>query len=672
MYLVSIDFSKNNLLTEQLNVRSFYGLQVMNCYLTELQLKNFSDIQIDVAYITDCENKFDYQLFDVVNIETSHFKKLLFSLKADDNIILFRNDVYFEVDLSNSINNLKSHKVICLQDEKGFCFAVSCTVKTLINLHNKGIDFSELFLNYKKFADDFLTFNSYIKILNNVNSYKCVLFDILNRKTSFHPPYIAEGVFTEGRFPKGDFSIVPPVYLGENIQIESGSVIGPNTIIYNNTLISKESSIKNSVLFENVFISSNCFVDGSVCCENSSVKRNSAVFSGSVIGANSLVGEDITIENNSIIRKNVRYDKFIKSPFNNKPISNFKDKFQGLRPDKATLLGSAVATVFNKPKVLVAGDGSFNSLSIKLAFLSGFIASGGECFDVGTTFQSHIFFCSSFCECDYAVYFTGNSSGTNVEIFNSDNKPLNNAECVNLFDYCNKGKFVFVNVDGFKTIRQLHGMKRVYIREVTALFDRELDFNIIVDCKNPLLYETLNELFKKIGIKDKSSKKVYVSMNDSGTSVSIKYKEKVYTQRDLRRVVFFYLKSKKNCVSSETDMYQNIWKSDSVYLLFVLLNIINISEQNIEEIISDLPDFYINKRYVKCSLKKGERAKFLSGISESFYKNDRYNIALKNGLVKIEDLPGSDHLKILCASENYSFSNELCAFFEDFLGGLNT
>jgi NDP-sugar pyrophosphorylase family protein len=61
------------------------------------------------------------------------------------------------------------------------------------------------------------------------------------------------------------------------VQIESGSVIGPDTIIYNNSLISENTKIMNSVLFENVYVSSNCFVDGSVCCDNASIKRNTTL-----------------------------------------------------------------------------------------------------------------------------------------------------------------------------------------------------------------------------------------------------------------------------------------------------------------------------------------------------------------------------------------------------------
>ena len=190
------------------------------------------------------------------------------------------------LDLNMNFNE----KPLILKDKNEGAFLLAGSIGYLKSLCNKNIKLTELFKNSEKFNADFRTVDMhYFKHLRNIRSYKSLLFDILNKKTNYKPPFVAEGVFTSGVISKGDFSIVPPVYLDEVVQIENGSVIGPNTVIYNNTLISENTSIKNSVLFENVFVSSGCFVDGAVCCDNASVKRYSAVFSGSIIGKNALI-----------------------------------------------------------------------------------------------------------------------------------------------------------------------------------------------------------------------------------------------------------------------------------------------------------------------------------------------------------------------------------------------
>lgn len=668
MFLISVDFSKDNLLTEQLNVRSFYDLPVLNCSLIEHQLKNFADITIQKAYLMNGGDYInDISFINTVSVDLANIYRDMPSFTGDSNVFLFRNDVYFECNISEKHSSVACEEIIGIKNNEGFCFAAFCSLKALKKLYNRNIDFFELMNNHGKYISSYINADGYTKELKTVENYKSLLFDILNGVTIFKPPYIAEGIFTDGIVPKGDFSITPPVYLGDLVQIENGSTIGPNAVIFNNSLVSKNTSVKNSVLFENVYVSSNCFIDGAICCENSSIKRNSAVFAGTVIGANALIGEDITVENNSLIHKNVRYDNYLKSPFTNKISNSFKDKFQGLSPEKAALLGSAVAVVFGKPRILIASDGEPNSQSIKLAFLSGLISSGAESFDVGNTFKSHIFFCCKFCECDYSVFVSGRGGGTNVEIFNSKNEILSKAECYNLFDFCNKGEFLYVKPNECKNVRQIHGLRRMYIREVTSLFENNLCFFPRVICENKLLLKTFEEILKKVTQNTNTQPKMHITLNDNGTNASIKYNDTVYTEKDLKRLVFFYSKKKENAIYFDYNAYADLWKADSVFLVFAVIKILNITGENIDSLITALPSFYTNSKIVISSLKTGETAKKIDDLRSVNYKHSCYNIKLKNGLVKVVKNRFSNETKIICAAENMSVCTELCDFVGDLL-----
>lgn len=44
-------------------------------------------------------------------------------------------------------------------------------------------------------------------------------------------PQIAQGIFAKGELPKGDFHLIPPVYIGENVEIAPGAQIGPDCVI---------------------------------------------------------------------------------------------------------------------------------------------------------------------------------------------------------------------------------------------------------------------------------------------------------------------------------------------------------------------------------------------------------------------------------------------------------
>lgn len=667
MYLFILDFSENNLLTEQIDIASLYDLPVLNKLLIEHQLINFTDLSVDKSFLINFTRKIEFPVFDAVSVEEKNIFKELMLIDNEEKFIVLRNDVYFEINNLNSIIT-GQNELASIKDKNGLIFCVFGSIGQLKRIYNKNFTIYDVFkqMNYfTSICED--SFNGYVKNLNGIASYKTLLFDILNGKTLYKPPFIAEGVFTEGDVPEGDFSIVPPVYFGKGVQIESGAVVGANTVIYDYSLVSKNTSIKNSVLFENVYISSNCYIDGTVCCDNASVKRNTAVFSGSVIGADALIGEDMTLENNSIVNKKVRFDKFNNYPFRNKKDFPFNSKFQGVTPDKSALLGSAVAVVFKKPKIIVGSDYSPNALSIKLAFLSGLIASGSRCVDVGVTFKSHLFFSLRYCDCDFSVFFSDTGGGTNIEIFNSKNEELTKTDFCNLFDFCNRGNFIFEKSAENEYVRQIKGLKKMYIREITAFSLEDLPYVDEVVCENKILLKILNEILNKCTKKDNRENGISVLMDGSGTNVNIKSRGKIYTQTNLKKLVFFYTKSEQNTKIFESDFYKWLWRYDSVILFMVVLNIIKISGKELGVLIEELPKFYIKTNCINLKSNNSEIAEKISSKFPFNHQKGVFNIKCNDEHVKVLNNSDDGKVKIIASSKCMAVSEELCNFFSEFL-----
>ncbi len=670
MYLFCVDFSRNNLLIEQIGEDSFYNLPVTDRALIEHQITKFAGLSITKSFLIGADKGINLSLFETIMIEECDIFKELALIDNNESFIAFRNDVYFEIKDSDFAVDF-NEEFITLKDKSNLAFLVAGSIGHLKSLCNKNIKLTDAFKNIEKLncrckvVDD-----GYIKHLDTVKSYKRLLLDILNQRTNYKPPFVAEGVFTAGVIPKGDFSIIPPVYLGDAVQIESGSVIGPNTVIYNNTLISENTSIRNSVLFENVFVSSACFVDGAVCCDNASIKRNSAVFSGSVIGSDALIGEDMTLENGSIINKNVRYDKFNTQPFRSKSIVELNNKLQGFTPDKASLLGSAAAIVFKSPKIIVGCDGSVSALSLKLAFMSGLIASGGECIDVGITFKSQLFFSSSFCDCDYSVFFSGIGGGTDIEIFNSDNETLSKTQYCNLFDFCNKGEFVYKESNKCKNIRQIKGLRRMYIREITAFSELNLPCVSGVVCSNPLLLKTLEEILKICNGKIGCDNGFIIHMNESGTNVNIKFKGRVFSQKALKKLIFFFFKEEKSIKFFESDLCKKLWRFDSVFLIMAVLNIIKYSGESLDNLLKNTPSFYIRTDSVNLKCKESQLAEKISSKFRYNHQNGAFNIMADDGYVKVINDKENDKIKVIASSEKMAVSEELCRLFTELLPGV--
>lgn len=663
MYLVFVNFSENNsLLTEQLNVRSFYDLSVLNKSLPELQLINFSDSDIREVFLLDSEKAIDFPLFRFKNVIQTDFLKKLYEFNSSDKILLLRNDVYFESDIAEYEQHHKADDMLAFADNDGLCYGVLTSVATLRRLFNKNTSFADLFTHSQKLADVQIVTRGYIKLLKTVKDYKYLLFDILNGKTNFKPPHIAEGIFTEASVPESDFSIIPPVYIGNSVQIESGSVIGPNAVIQNNTLISSDTSIRNSILFEDVYVSSHCYINGAICCKNSSIKRNSAVFGGSVIGENSLVGEDMLVENDSVINKNVKFDRLTKSPFTQKMNSVFHSEFNALSPDKAALLGSAIGMVLKKPRVLIASDGSPDSLAIKLALLSGLILSGAECFDIGVSFKAFVFFGLSYCECAYSIFISSYNGATDIEIFNSENIALSKTDCCNIFEFCNKGQFGPAQPKACKPIRQIHGLRRMYIREITSAFTDNIENFPVIDCKNEMLLKLFEEIKTKIAGANNKKEKIYIKINDSGTKASITFKGKAYSEKTLKKLVHFYFEKAQNNCKNINNYYKRLWKKDSFFLVFSVIYIIIKAKKDISLLVEELPVFFIESKTITANLRAGDFARKFNDFNNFYFKNNACNIPLKNGLVRVLKSDNFNKLKICCASSDLSVSKEICDF----------
>ncbi len=664
MYLVFVDFSENNLLTSQIGIDSFYELKVLNKYLAEHQLLNFVELPIEKVFMLNSEEREGNFLFEIVYLcENDLFKQLLY-LNDEDTVMIIKNNVYFELDFENICKNVNDSEVVKDDDNNPFCIITK--VSGIKKILNKNLSLRDIFSEERRFTEIKCKKKAYIKPLQSVRDYKALLNDIIKGETLYKPPFVAEGVFTDSVIPVGDFSIIPPVYIGSGVQIESGSTIGPQTVVYSNTLIAENTSVRNSILFENVYVSSGCFIDGSVCCNNASVKRNTAIFSGSVIGSDALIGEDMTVENNSVINKNVKYDKFNKSPFESKRYFSFDSKFQGLAPDKASLLGSAFATVFRKPKIIVASDGQVNSLSLKLGFISGFMASGGECLDGGVMFKSQILFSSMFGDCEYSVFFSGIGGGTDITIYNSSFQELSRSDCCNLFEFCNSERVSYVSSDECKTIRQIRGLSRVYIREITAFSEEGLPCVDEIVCENKYLVRILECIFNACENNNEYKHKIIVYINDYGTSLNIKQDNVIYSDKQLKKIVFFYLKNSKNTLF-ESEGYNNLWRYDSVVLLLQVLNIMKKTDKLLSELISELPDCFITGKKVKVSDKNSAIALKISKYYPVYYRNNCFNIPCDKGLVKLKKSDRDKNIRVLCSSDSVDVSKELCDIFCSFL-----
>lgn len=640
MFVMLIDF--NNYICEWAGCKSVLELPIFSESLYSLMYKNISRLSFEQLYV--CSRNFSGDMKGSQTIYVDGINEI--SAKPRELILILFSDRFIDID-EGFVSLIKSANDNCkIVSENGDIISVVLSYEHFNSLHFNYTDNPDK--NFD-FINDEAVFDGYCKKITEPYEYKEFLTDILNKKTTLMLPEIAEGIFVEEKLPQGNFSIIPPVYFDKDIQVESGSVIGPNSILMKDILVSSDSNIKNSVLYNGCFVSSGCFIDDVLMFDNVSVRRNSVILNGSVLGHNSFVGEESVVEVKSFVKPYTRIDEFKENYVNFKTESNQSPAgFYGYAPEKAALLGAALGKVFEQPKIAVAGDGELNSTALKLALLGGLITTGAAAYDFGNSFLSSLHYYMSFCELDCGVFVSGNNMGTVITVFEKWGCSLTLAQYHNIKTVMLSENIERCDVNQCKSIRQIHGMSRMYIQNLIKDFSSRLDFMPVFYCDNKRILSIVDIALSKIGYKICKDRIVF-HINYDGTKVTAEYDNMVFSYNKLIEIVSFYDKS---------DESLKLWENDSVYLCFELLKVLKNNNMNLRSAVKSLPLFYVAENTVPYN---GNISALLNKVGEKgrleFVHGD---ICLSNGENRLKiNKNENGFLRITAKSKSMEIAKEL-------------
>lgn len=135
---------------------------------------------------------------------------------------------------------------------------------------------------------------SYWNDIGRVEVYKEALWDFLDGKVKGWSPrgrnisrgvYIASNTSIHG-------SLIPPVYIGDNVIIEQGAIVGPYAVIERDTIIEESSKISYSIIWSNAVIKRNTYINDSVIMNNTEIKSGIRIVS-SIVGTGCVIEGDL-------------------------------------------------------------------------------------------------------------------------------------------------------------------------------------------------------------------------------------------------------------------------------------------------------------------------------------------------------------------------------------------
>jgi len=92
-----------------------------------------------------------------------------------------------------------------------------------------------------------------------------------------------------------DVKIEDPVFIGRNVRIKNGSVIGSESILMNDVYIGRGVYIENSLIMNNTHVEDYSIIRGAIIGENNRIGRWARIYRETVLGSSIYIGDHICL-----------------------------------------------------------------------------------------------------------------------------------------------------------------------------------------------------------------------------------------------------------------------------------------------------------------------------------------------------------------------------------------
>ncbi len=234
--------------------------------------------------------------------------------------------------------------------------------------------------------------------IGNLNEYRRAAADVLSGKVRVGSlgHYRGGDVWTGDNVEIApDAQLIGPIYLGNEVKVNSGAVIHGPTSIRDYTVVDNRAQIDRSLIWRNCYIGESSELRGAIVCRQSTMKARSVLYEGSVIGDGCVIGQGAVIHSNVKLwpGKEVEAGATVKSSIiwgsQGRRVLFGRFGVTGvvnvdLTPDFCARLGSAFGATLPKGSyVTINRDPHRSPRMLKRAIISGLPSSGVNVWDLG-------------------------------------------------------------------------------------------------------------------------------------------------------------------------------------------------------------------------------------------------------------------------------------------------
>lgn len=518
-------------------------------------------------------------------------------------------------------------------------------------------------------------------------------------------PETAQGIFIKDELPKGNYQLVPPVYIGGNTEIGDGAVIGPSAVVEDGCFLGANSHVAGSVLLENVYLAAETHVTDAVLCSGAAVKKGASIFEGSVIGTQTTVGANATvnsdvfiwpnkqIENGAVVTRNIKYGNTHHNLFDSDEIGGADGT--ELTAEMCVRLGAAVGSSNGLKKVGIACDGGKGCEALIMAFISGLLSVGASVWNFGECFEAQLSYFTSFCGLQTGIFICGGEA-LSVSISGAGGLPLVRNSEREIEKRYSKGDFARCEYTECNNISDTGSMNVMYQQALLKQAPNGLYGTASsVKCEDEKIQMFLCDILKRLECK--SSNDTVFNISPSGKTVTANIKSLQPIQYEMLLAVCVneellrghdvsvpfdapfildelsksgngkllrYLHGAND--NSDFDARQNSqrcpWVRDGLFMTVKLLSIMKERNMTLQELVAELPIFAVAHNTLKLNFNPSELSNIFKSQKRDFtFEKEGIKMNRNTGSLLLVPSKSGKKLYITAEAVNMETAEELCA-----------
>jgi len=514
--------------------------------------------------------------------------------------------------------------------------------------------------------------------------------------------------------PPGDYQLIAPCHIGDEVEIASGAVAGPYTVLDDGCLVGNGAKIRGSALLKNVSVSENACLTGAIVCNGATIRRAAQLFEGSAVGERAVVGAGAQVQPNVAVwpRKIVDPGAVVRDnlKFGNQSAALFEDSGIGggdgmlLTPESCAALGAAIGSVKSCKKAGVACDGTGMAKALMLALVSGLMSAGSHVWSFSDCFEAQLNFFTAFCGLGIGIFVMGGKEPA-IKLCGEGGLSVPRYLEREIEAKVRRAEYHRCAADACKEIADMSSIRMMYCREMTKQAPESLEgLGARVRSANPQIQNLLEDILARMGCD--TARGPMLEINEAGTELTIEENGQVYhperllaicCQQELRRGEDIALpydapemldalaehegRSALRYLLSPADQSDSAarrlstkqpWVRDALFRAVKLLGIMKETGLGLEALSAQLPPFYVEKKRFDLPCPPSMLQKLLgqSNGRDTRLDSAREGIVLRrhNGRILITPGKSGRSVRLQAEAESMEIAQELCENAEELLG----